>query len=66
MVTGNGKDEAGERGPSCQGRKSCQLLPLDDIRDVDKMAANLRSHQTTKVTLQPSEKDHWLCLRLLT
>lgn len=59
MVTGNGKDEAGERGPSCQGRKrAASSCLLDDIGDVNKMASALRSHHIPKITLQPSERDH--------
>lgn len=30
------------------------------IGDIDKMAANLRRHQATKVASQPSEKDYEL------
>lgn len=33
---------------------------LDDNRGHCKMAANLKCHQTTRVTSQPSEKDHEL------
>lgn len=48
-----------ERGdPVAKQERKLPALAFWITEDVDKTAANLRSRQTTKITLQPSEKDY--------